>query len=481
MSADLVLAHGLVANADGRRLAHVVVAGGRIADVVDAEEPVPEAARVIDATGLVVMPGGVDGHCHIAQTTGPYATLDDYATTTAAALHGGTTTVLDFGIPSHAGESPLAAALGKLDLAAQARCDVAIHGSVVEWDETVPGQLEELAARGIRSVKLYTTNRGTTMADGDTVLRTLREMARLDGLAYVHAEHDEIIVDCTQRHADAGEIGISDLPKTRPELAEEASVREVLALAEYTGAGVYFVHQSTPGAVDLVTEARLSGRAAFSETCPHYVALDSSVYAGPLPEFYACCPPMRDPETVAGLRERLLAGAVDTVASDHSCYSLDQKREHTDDLRQMPHGLPGVETRLPVTFTQMVGEDLAGLEDFVSVFAAAPARLNGLRGKGAVAPGYDADLVLVDPSAVRAVDGAALHMGTDFSPFEGLRLRGWPTVVVAGGRVVADDDGFHDPGPAGRVLEQAPLSEALSWGPLGAPAAESHETARSAR
>ncbi|WP_427130990.1 hypothetical protein [Pseudarthrobacter sp. S9] len=124
-------------------------------------------------------------------------------------------------------------------------------------------------------------------------------------------------------------------------------------MAEYTGAPVYFVHQSTPGAVDLVTEARSRGQEELSETCPHYLTLDETVYSERFPEWYACCPPMRSPETVAALGDRMLAGDVHTVSSDHSCYELSQKRERSQDIRQMPHGLPGVETRLPVTFTAM--------------------------------------------------------------------------------------------------------------------------------
>jgi dihydropyrimidinase len=471
---ELVIAHGTVVNSFGRQDAHVVVHGGTIVQLVDASEPVPAARRVIDAAGRLVIPGGVDGHCHVAQVTGRFRTLDDYRTTSTAALWGGTTTIIDFGIPRDARETPLAAVLHKKELARESRCDVALHGSVVQWDETVPWQLEQLAAEGVRSVKMYTTNRGSTMADGDTILKVMREMVRLDGLTYIHAEHDPIITDCTGQHADDGRIGIEHLHRTRPELAEEVSVKETLAMAEYTGAPVYFVHQSTPGAVDLVTEARRHGQDAYSETCPHYLTLDHTVYGTSFPEWYACCPPMRSPETVAALRNRLAAGAIHTVASDHSCYDLAQKRERSDDIREMPHGLPGVETRMPVTFTAMM--DAAGgaarVEDFVEVFAAGPARINAVPGKGTIAAGYDADLVVFDPAQECTVDGAALHMGTDFSPFNGRTLTGWPAVVVSAGRVVLDADGFHDPGPVGRFVDRNGFREhQAAAAPATAPAA----------
>lgn len=447
---DLAIAHGTVVNSFGRQAAHVVVDDGRIIQLIDAAEPVPAASRVIDASGKLVIPGGVDGHCHVAQVTGRFRTLDGYRTTSTAALWGGTTTIIDFGIPRDAQESPLDAVLNKKRLAAESRCDVALHGSVVSWDETVPWQLEQLAAEGVRSVKMYTTNRGSTMADGDTILKVMREMVRLDGLTYIHAEHDPIIADCTEQHASDGRIGIEHLHSTRPELAEEISVKETLAMAEYTGAPVYFVHQSTPGAVDLVSEARNRGQEAYSETCPHYLTLDDTVYGSDFPEWYACCPPMRSAETVAALKERLAAGAIHTVSSDHSCYDLSQKSERTDDVRFMPHGLPGVETRMPVTFTAMASS--SSVEDFVEVFSAGPARINAVPRKGAIAVGFDADLVVFDPAEEREVDGGALHMGTDFSPFEGKTLSGWPAVVVSAGRVVIDDGGFHDPGPVGRFV-----------------------------
>ncbi|WP_259606866.1 MULTISPECIES: dihydroorotase [Microbacterium] len=318
-------------------------------------------------------------------------------------------------------ETPLEAARNKRDLAREARCDVALHGSVITWDETVPAQLDELAAMGIRSVKMYMTNRGSTMSDNDTVLRVMKEMRRLGGLTIIHAEHDAIIVDCTEEHADAGRIGIEHLHHTRPELAE----------------------------------ARTRGVEAYSETCPHYLLLDDGVYASRYPEWFACCPPMRSAETVAALRERFADGSVDTLSSDHSCYDLTQKRERTDDVREMPHGLPGVETRMPAGFTALAGDapaDDAVLARFADLFSAGPARIHGLAGKGRIAAGFDADLVIFDPDESRRVDGGALHMGTDFSPFNGRMLRGWPQAVIAAGRVVLDEDGFHDPGAVGRLI-----------------------------
>jgi len=459
--ADLVIAGGTVVNADRRELAHVVVKDGMIKAMVDARSPIPETRRVVHAEGKLVIPGGVDGHCHVAQVTGRYRTLDDYATTSTAALWGGTTTLLDFGIPGDDSESPLQAARNKRELARMARCDVALHGSVITWDDTVPKQLDELVAMGICSVKVYTTNRGTTMADDDTILQVMHAMAKIGGLVYIHAEHDPIIVDSARRYAQAGHTSIHDLHRTRPPVSEEASVHEMLGMAEYTGAAVYFVHQTTPLAVDLIRRARDRGIQAYSETCPHYLALDDSVYEGLDAALYACCPPLRDTVSATKLRARLARGDVNAVSSDHSCYNSTQKRERMDKIQRMPHGLPGVETRMPTTYTVMVRDLALPVERFVDVFAASPARINQLPHKGVIATGYDADLVVFDPDTTRHVQGSTLHMGTDYTPFEGRELAGWPETVVSNGRVVLDDRTFDDPGPVGRFLRRKPAEAVL--------------------
>ena len=451
MSLDLLITDAIVVNAGGSIRSHVGVTNGAISYLPGTTTgQVPDSRRAIAAQGRVLIPGGVDGHCHVAQVTGAYKSLDTFRTATTAALHGGTTTIIDFGIPAGLAESPLTAVQSKMRQIEGARCDVALHGSVISWDDSVPAQLEWMAANGIRSVKLYTTNRGTTMADEDTILKVMKEMVRLDGLTYIHAEHDAIIVDRTDACAADGHVTVSDLHRTRPALSEEASVREMLAIAEYTGAVVYFVHQTTPQAVDAVVEARSRGLVVYSETCPHYLCFDESVYTSQVPERFACCPPMRPTDAMKGLVDRVVDGSVDVIASDHSCYDLTQKRSSTHDVRQMPHGLPGVETRMAASLTALVKEQGMPLEHFVEVFSAGPARINGLDTKGQVALGFDADLVLFDPGEARTVDERALHMGTDFSPFDQRELVGWPSTVIFGGRVVVDHGVFLDPGPVGK-------------------------------
>jgi dihydropyrimidinase len=299
------------------------------------------------------------------------------------------------------------------------------------------------------------------MAGPDTILEVLRTLHAQGGIAYVHAEANHVIEDAQSTAAAVAHADAAHHPGTRPELAEAAAVAQVLATAEHVDAPVYFVHQTTAEAVDLVRDARRRGVRAYTETCPHYLTLDSSVYDGPHPERFVCCPPLRDPGTVADLRARALVGDVDALGSDNCCYSTEQKLEHREDVRLMPNGLPGVETRLPVTWTTLVVEQGMPAERFVAMFSTNPARLNGLSGKGVIAPGADADLIVMDPAVRREARVADLHMPTDYTPYEGRGLAGWPSVVIAGGRVVVDGDGFHDPGPVGRPLNSEPMAETL--------------------
>ena len=457
---DLVISGGTVVSRDGSAPATVVVDRGRVAALLAPEVSVPPTERVLDATGLLVLPGGVDPHCHIGQRLGEYAALDDYAQAGRAALWGGTTTMVDFAIPDP-GQSPLAAVHERRRLAEVSPCDSALHGCVVDWDDGTAGQLREMADLGVRTIKMFTTYRGVVMAAPDTILGVLRTLTEVGGLAYVHAESDHVIIDAQASAAHGHGVDSGHLPATRPELAEVAAVAQVLATAEHVGAPVYFVHQTIPEAVDLVRAARRRGHPAYSETCPHYLALTETVYAGEQPERFVCCPPIRAAATVDQLRSRALMGDIDTLGSDHCCYSVEQKREHRDDVRRMPNGLPGVETRLPVAYTQLVLQGGMSVERFVGMFATHPARLNGLSRKGAVTVGADADLVLIHPSARREVHTVDLHMATNYTPYEGALLGGWPHAVVSRGRVVIDQGGFHDPGPVGESLHADPMPARL--------------------
>jgi dihydropyrimidinase len=339
-------------------------------------------------------------------------------------------------------------------------CDAALHACVVDWDDSVPEQLAEIAALGVRTVKLFTTYRDVVMAEPGTVVQVMRALRDLGGLAYVHAEANHLVESDQERAEGAGHIHAAGHASTRSELAEVTAVDEVLASARSVGAPVYFVHQTTPAAIDAVRRARAAGVVAYTETCPHYLSLDDGNYGGESPELFVCCPPLRARETVDGVAARAVRRDVETVGSDHCCYDRSQKQAELCDVRLMPNGMPGVETRLAVVFTELVQRRGLPLERFVALVAANPARLNGIfPQKGVLAPGSDADIILVDPTERRTVSANDLHMATDYSPYEDRELAGWASTVIVGGRVLVDGGRFAGEPVGGRALNSAPLPQ----------------------
>lgn len=454
---DLVVRGGTVVNADGRRHATVLVGQGRVVALLDPSAPVPSGREVIDATGLLVLPGGVDPHCHVDTALGEFTTIDSYEQTSSAALYGGTTTIVDFAIPAD-DQTPTEAVAHRSELAQNARCSVALHACVRRWDDTTADQLRALADDGVTTVKLFTTYRDMMMVSPDVILAVMKTMESFGGLTYVHAESNHLIENVQAQQAAAGRIGSVDHALSRPEITERAAVAEVLTIAEAIDAAVYFVHQTTPEVVDMVSAARVRGVRAFSETCTHYLTLDSTAYATEHPEWYVCCPPLRNPDTVEGLRMRTLGGGIQTIGSDHCCFHGADKARAGHDVRAMPYGMPGVESRLPVIFSEFVhGRDLT-VERFVDLTATTPARLNGLGAtKGRIAPGTDADLVVWDPAAEKTVSVDNMHMGIDYEPYHDRVVRGWPRDVVTGGRIAMRDGIFTDPGAVGQRLRANPV------------------------
>jgi dihydropyrimidinase len=457
---DTLISGGTVVSDGWAGAADVGIVGERVAALLLRGEGAPTATAdvVVDASGMYVMPGAVDPHCHLAIPLGEFVTLDGFGGASIAALAGGTTTIVDFAIPK-VGQDPIEALDAKLDMARESRCDYAFHGCLQSEPADLDTVITAYVERGVRTIKLFTTYRGELMVGVGTIERVMTALQRVEGLTYVHAEENDAI-EAAQRAAEQrGRIDAGGMAATRPEEAEANAVAAVLAAAERSGSPVYFVHQSIPDAVRLVDEARFRGVRAFSETCPHYLALDDSCYEGENPELFVCCPPIRPASTRDALVELVERQFVHTIGSDHCCYSSGQKSACSHDVRRMPNGLPGVETRLPVVWTCLVEAGRLTPEGFVDVVSANPARLNGLYPrKGTLAPGSDADVVVLDPSTSRTVRTGDLHMDSDYTPYEGRQLSGWPMHVLLRGQVVVADGQVADPGSIGRLQESGPIS-----------------------
>src|SRR2546425_1283900 len=316
----MLIRGGTVVTADGERKADVFIRDGKIAEV---REGIAGDADVIDATGLLVLPGVVDPHTHLLLDTGTARTADDFESGSLSAAAGGVTTFLDFA-PQQPGQRFAEALQSRLDLIeGRSYIDYAMHLNIAHlpagWDQ----DLAALVEAGVTSAKIYTTYRGTIFYADDWTWYRLMERARAAGfLVQVHAENDAIVEGMAQKLVDEGKRSLKFHALARPAVAEAEAVGRGLLFSRATGSPVYFVHLSTPLSVDMISEARRSGVQAIAETCPHYLVLDDSRYDQPDAARYVMTPPLRDRKSQAQLWDRLSRGAIQSIGSDHGGFSL---------------------------------------------------------------------------------------------------------------------------------------------------------------
>ena len=452
---DLLVRGGTVVMDSGLLRADVLVRGGKVAGLLRRGWPATSRARVVDATGALVLPGGVDAHTHVGITFGEFRTRDDFATATRAAAFGGTTTLLEFAFPD-LGEDPAQAVERRISEAGgRAVIDFGFHAAIAQRaDADALAGVERAARLGAPSVKVFTAYRGIMMLELGDVLAVMREAARSRALVMVHAETESLV---ERSVADLRERGLADSrhhPLARPAAAELDAARSVLGLARESAAAVYLVHVTLPEVAAEIAAARMAGVRAFGETCPHYLLLDESVYSGPHPERFVCSPPLRPAAATRGLWPRLGA-ELTGVHSDHCCFDTSQKAVHASDSSRIPPGLPGVETRLPL----MISAALSGrlpMPEVVRLCASEPAKLFGMPSKGSLLPGMDADLLVVDPSARWRIN--ELHMASDYSPYEAMELRGRIDTVIAGGRVLVSAGAWAGEESGGRYIRRRRLA-----------------------
>lgn len=430
MSSLLVLGGTLVDEQRVRR-ADLLVVDARVARVLEPGQPC-QADSTLDATGLHVLPGLVDAHVHFNE---PGRTdWEGYLSGGSAAAAGGVTTVLD--MPLNCDPPTLDAA----SLAAR-RAAVAEHALIDYglWGGVVPdslGHLGELREGGVVGVKAFMCDSGLAeyppLAD-DALRAAIEQTAELGLLLALHAEDPEQTGQLGQAARDAGQAGPLDWARSRPPESEVAAVDRALALASQTRARLHFVHVSTSAAVRRVAVARRAGQDVSLETCPHYLALDEDDLVR-LGNRAKCAPPLRSREIVEQLWQALLAGDIDWVASDHSPSPIDLKK---GDIWQAWGGISGVQTTLPVLLTEGVHRRGLSLPRLVTLTSANPARRFGLYPrKGALQPGSDADLTLVDVHREWVLGEADLHTRWPLSPFVGRAFQGRVVATLVRGRPV---------------------------------------------
>ncbi len=460
-----------IVNAGGRRHGDIRCREGVILQIEDRLTAEP-GEEEIDAGGRLVLPGAVDPHVHLALEVAQTRSADDFLTGTRAAIAGGTTTILDFVHPRE-GQDYLEALSERREEASTAVCDWALHMAVSWWGEETAEMMRRCVQdEGVTSFKAYTAYQETVGIGDAELCAVMEQIHHLGALLMVHCEEDEEIQRRQRALIAAGRTAPRHHADARPCSAEVDAVRRVLGHARETAAEVYLVHLSCQGSVAELARARRAragtagtgaaspGPLVHGETCIHYLVLDDSVYASDDFEVatYVLSPPLRSGADQAALWDALQEGVLEVVSTDHCPFNLKgQKELGRGDFRRIPGGGAGIQDRLSLLWTHGVETGRIGPERFVELVSTAPARLFGLYPrKGEVAVGSDADLVLWDPAAERTLSARTHLHHCDRSLYEGFRVRGAPTHVIAGGKLVYAEGELRVEAGAGRELRRRP-------------------------
>ncbi|MCM2256965.1 MAG: amidohydrolase family protein [Vicinamibacteria bacterium] len=504
---DCVIRNGTVVTATEAVVADLAIHDGRIAAVGHGLSAVTE----IDARGLLVMPGGIDPHVHLAYPQGPHRVVsaDDWETGTIAAALGGTTTVVDF-VEAGPGETWMAAfEARRAEAEAAAAIDFGLHMTFNRGDERSRAEVRDVIAAGVPSFKFYMAYDGLRV-DDEALLAGFATLAEHGGLALVHAENHELIRELVEHHRRADHVHPFFHPLAHPAFGEAEATERALALAATVGLPLHVVHVSAAAGLAALARWRAKGDDVSGEVCPQHLLLTDDVYTRPDAEMFVMAPPLRRDEDRAALWQALGDGGLDFVVTDHCPFTRAQKRglRRTPELRRLtagsnagmnpasgpwglrrersssaprppsgavtaereepwatspvpfdrlPGGAPGIETRMALLHHFGVGEGRLSLPRFVEVTSTAAARRFGLYPrKGALVAGADADLVLFDPGHEVVLSARHLHQNVDFTPFEGLRVKGWPRTVLSRGEAIVRDFAWTGARGRGRFLPRRP-------------------------
>ncbi|MQY31958.1 dihydropyrimidinase [Nocardia aurantia] len=414
------------------------------------------ADTVIDATGCLLLPGGVDPHVHLDFPSLSTTTADDSNSGTAAAAQGGTTTIINFAMQQY-GE-PLPAALQRsVDQAeGQAVIDYGFHVVVRDLGADRIRGIDEIVESGASSIKLFMAYPGELMVDDGTLLIAMERMAAAGGLTMVHAENGSAIDVLARRALAQGHTSPQWHGRTRPTLLEAEAVHRATVLAELVGSPTYFVHISCAEAAAEVAQAKAKGLPIFAETCPHYLTLDNSVYDGDSFEVakYVMTPPLREPHHQDRLWHSIRRADLDVISTDHCPFCMvGQKDAGRDNFLDIPNGVGGVEHRLLLLFDRGVRAGRISLERLVAITSTNPAKLFGLHPrKGSLMVGADADVVVLDPTGRTRLSVTSSPSRVDYSIYEGWTVGGAIRYVLSRGKVVVDNGVVGDHRGHGRFV-----------------------------
>ncbi len=442
---DTIVRGGKVVRPSGVVEAAIAIADGKIVAIA-SEETLPPATRVVDASGQYVLPGLVDVHTHVY--------LDSYRTISESAAFGGVTTLLSYIWPDQHQDIPDSIDHWRRFGEAASVVDFGLHMGLMDS----PASLEQIPAAvemGVTSFKLMMDykRRGLMVSD-EFLMAALERIAEAGGIATVHAENGGVIYHMEEKMMAAELTSPVDYPRSRPPEAEVEAIGRAITLAGLARCPLYLVHITTTDSVETVARARRTGRQVWAEVCPHYLFMTEEEYErqGPM---IKTAPPLRTEMDCEALWTGIGRGVIATMASDHTAYTREMKEIGWTNIFQAPFGIPATETMLPLVYTEGVVKRGIPITALPRLMSENPAKLFGLYPrKGALEVGSDADLVIFDPEREVTITAGILHAKADFTPFEGRKVKGWPTTTVVRGTLVVQDGSLVEMPAHGVYLER---------------------------
>ena len=444
---------GTVVSGKGTKKADVLVDGEKIVQVSRTITPQSET-RVIDVTGKLVLPGFIDAHTHFDLDVAGTTTADDFASGSLAALHGGTTTIVDYACPNKGESLAYGLKLWHEKADGKCACDYSFHMTIDDWNKDIEREIDEMYAAGISSFKMYMTYPAMMIGD-EAMYKALKKLKEKGGICGVHCENSGVIDALVAEKKAHGENSVACHPQTRPDQLEAEAVSRLLRIAQTVDIPVVIVHLTNAAALREVESARKRGQKVYVETCPQYLVLDDSVYYNP--DFreaakYVCSPPIRRTADQKALWAGLRRGEIQTISTDHCSFTLEQKELGRDDFTRIPGGVPGVETRGELIYTYGVTTRKISLATMCKTLSENPAKLYGMYPrKGVIAKGADADLVIYDPAADHELHAADMVGKAGYTPYEGFAVRGGIQQVWLRGNLVVDHGNLLA-GPNGKFI-----------------------------
>ena len=456
----LLIRGATVVNADREFAADVLCEGGKIA-AVGTGLATPAGCETLDGSGRYLIPGGIDPHTHMQLPFMGTTTMDDFYSGTAAALAGGTTTIIDFVIPDP--HEPLLAAYHKWrGWAEKAAADYSFHVAVTWWDESVHRDMGTLVRdEGVNSFKHFMAYKNAIMCDDETLVNSFKRALELGAMPTVHAENGELVYLLQAEMKAKGILGPEGHPLSRPPAVEAEAAQRAIAIADVLNVPIYVVHVSCAESAAAIAQARARGQRVYGEVLAGHLTVDDSVYRNP--DFahaagHVMSPPFRPKGHAQMLWRGLQSGNLHTTATDHCTFCAAQKAAGKDDFSKIPNGCGGVEERLAVLWHEGVNSGKLTPSEFVAITSANAAKLfNIYPRKGCIVEGADADLVLWDTTASKTLSVKTQRSLGDFNIFEGRTVYGQPSHTVAAGKLVYANGDLRAERGAGNYIKRPPF------------------------